>query len=133
MMTVEAPRQTILKVDHSRALLDRWRDWLVDGGYHVIRARSFKDGVRLARRVHPNVIIVMDDPKNDLDAIEWLELQHADADPVLAMTPLLIIADARQNDEVRLQELPDRVRVVVRPLSPDTLIHAVRHLISAWS
>ncbi|NJL94508.1 MAG: hypothetical protein HC915_12700 [Anaerolineae bacterium] len=130
-MSAETPRPTLLKVG-GHPWVDRWRDWLVEAGYQVLRARDFQEALLLARRAQPRLILIVDDPKNHLDAIEWLELQHIDSDPLLPMLPLLIVTGRQGGAEARLQELPDRVQVLERPLDPEALIEKVRAMINAW-
>lgn len=127
-----APRLTIIKLDNSYYLRDRWRDRLTEAGFQVIRARDYQDGLRLARRIHPDLIFLVDDQPRGMDAIEWIELQHTDQDGVLALTPLLILAGRKAGAEVRLQELPDRVRLLLRPIDPALVIRAAQEMITHW-
>lgn len=131
-MTQETPRLAILKIDNSHYAFDRYRDKLMDAGYQVIRAANFKEAVRLARRAHPNLILLLDNQKIGLDAVEWVEIQHADADPALAMIPLLILVYPGQVAEVRLQELPDRVQTLQRPIEMDTVLESIKKMIEVW-
>ena len=129
---METPRPILIKLDNSYYLRDRWRDRLVEAGFQVIRARDFQDGLRLARRLHPELIFIVDDQRRGIDAIEWIELQHADQDGILAVTPLLILAGRKAAEEVRLQELPDRVRLLARPVDAAQVVTTIREMITRW-
>lgn len=123
------PRPIIIKLENGSYLFDRWRDWLTDAGFHILRARNYTDALRLARRTAPVLILVADDPRRGIDAVEWLEMQHSDVAPHLPMTPLLMIAHSQNAMELRLQELPDRVLLLLRPIDEEKLLAGVRTLL----
>jgi DNA-binding response OmpR family regulator len=131
-MSSTTPRTIILKLEVGASLVDSWRDWLVEAGYQVVRAAGYAEGARLAEHLHPALIMIKDDQKKGLDAIKWLEAQHAHTDPSLPLIPLLIITDKHHREAARLQELPDRVRVLERPLRPEVLLQTVQTMIDAW-
>ena len=65
--------------------------------------------------------------------MRWLELQHNDRFSWMAMTPLLILADAARVPYLRLEELPDRVVVVQRRADTlNQLTHTVKYLLRVW-
>jgi CheY-like chemotaxis protein len=67
----------VLVVDDARDARRYYRAFLVGRGYRVITARDGEMGVRLARRRHPN-LIVMDLSMPRLDGIEASRLLRAD-------------------------------------------------------
>lgn len=126
------PRPLIIKVDPTHHRLDTIANWFVENGFQVIKAASIKEGIKLARRSKPTLIVAVDNPKAGLDAAHWLETQHSDTEGALAMTPLLIVAEANRATRLVVHELPDRVKVVAKPLTPEYLLAAAHHILDAW-
>lgn len=126
------PRLLVVKVDATHHRLDRYSKTLIDNGFQVVNSSTIKEGIKLARRCRPDLIIAVDNRKSGLDAGKWLEIQHSDSEPTLAMTPLLIVADAGRAERLRLHELPDRIKVLSRPLSPEALIDEAHQILMAW-
>lgn len=129
----EAPRQTILKVYNAPYTLDPYHDRLESQGYTVLDGGSYEEALRLAHENRPALIMVYDDPESGIDAVRWLELQHNDRYGWMAMTPLLILADAARMPYLRQEELPDRVVVVQRRADTlNQLTHTVKYLLRVW-
>lgn len=126
------PRSLVVKIDATHHRSDRYSKHLIDNGFQVVNASTIKDGIKLARRCRPDLIIAVDNQKSRLDAGKWLEIQHSDSEPTLAMTPLLIVADAGRAERLRLHELPDRIKVLSRPLAPEALIDEANQILLAW-
>jgi len=114
----------ILEVCNTGNTLDPYSDRLKLQGYEVISASNYEEALRDARDCHPVLVVVYDEPDKGIDGIRWLEIQHTDRDPQLAMTPLLILADQSRVPTLREEELPDRV--IVLPLRSDTLNQTTR-------
>jgi CheY-like chemotaxis protein len=132
MLVSTTPRPLVIKVDATHYPLDVFSDRLVSEGFQVVKAASLKEGIKLARRCKPDLVVAVDDPATGIDAAEWLELQHSDNEVTLAMTPLLILAESNRVERLRIHELPDRVRVLQRPLDLRELIRAARQMLAAW-
>ncbi len=129
----EAPKTCILKLYNTDYTLDPYADRLISQGYEVVNASTYDEALLAAHRCHPALIVVYDDPTTDVDAVRWLEMQHSDRESWMAMTPLLILADASRIPTLRIEELPDRVVVLQR--RADTLNHltrAVKRLLRVW-
>lgn len=126
------PRPLVVKVDATRHRLDKFTDRLIEVGYQVVKAKSIKEGIKLARRCKPNLIITVDNPEEGIKADTWLEAQHNDVEPLLALTPLLILADANRANRLRVHELPDRVKVVQQPIQPDMLLDNIDQFLAPW-
>lgn len=126
------PRPLIVKVDAAHHRLDTITNWFIDNGFQVVKAASIKEGIKLARRSKPTLIVAVDNPKAGLDAAHWLETQHSDSESALAMTPLLIIAETTRAPRLIVHELPDRVKVLSKPLTPENLLAAAHHILNAW-
>ncbi len=126
------PRPLIIKVDATRYRQDKFTDRLIEAGYQVVKAKTIKDGIKLARRSKPSLIIAVDNPEAGIKADTWLEIQHSDVEPTLALTPLLIVADSQRANRLRVHELPDRVKVIQRPIQPDTLIRDIDLFLTTW-
>lgn len=126
------PRPLIIKIDAAHHRLDSITGWLIENGFQVVKAASIKEGIKLARRSKPTLIVAIDNPKAGLDAAHWLEIQHSDTESTLAMTPLLIVADTHRATRLYVHELPDRVKVLPKPLTAELLLAAAHHILNAW-
>ena len=129
----DAPKSCILELYNTDYTLNPYSDRLTSQGYEVFHASNYEDGIRLAHDCNPVLVVVHDDPNANVDAVRWLELQHYDRAPQLAMTPLMVLADASRLPTLSVEELPDRV--VVIPRRADTLnqmARAVKRLLKVW-
>lgn len=126
-----APRPIIVKLDAQRRRADRISDVLIEAGYQVVRGSSVRDGLRVARRVQPDLIMVFDNLKVGLDGQEWLDLQHSDVSADnLAMIPLLIVTDRKRLPTLQVHELPGRVKIIVKPNENEYFVPIVHKLLS---
>lgn len=132
MELLHEPRPVVVKVDVAHMFQDTFSNHLIEAGFQVVKAASIKDGIKVARRCKPHLILVIDNPKQQIDAASWLEAQHTDTEPSLAVTPLLIVASQKRAERLRVHELPDRVQVVANPTHPSMLSHQLRLLLSVW-
>ena len=124
----------ILEMSNTGHTLDLYGDRLSSQGYDIVSANNYAEGLKLAHECRPVLVVVYDDPATNIDAVRWLELQHADRDPQLVMTPLLILADATRAGYLRFEELPERVVVVQRRADTlNQLTRTVKHLLSVWN
>ncbi len=129
----EAPKMCILKLYNADYTLDPYADRLISQGYEVVNAHHYDEALSEAHRCHPALIVVYDDPATDVDAVHWLEMQHMDREAWMAMTPLLILADASRVPTLRIEELPDRVVVLQRRADTlNQLTRAVKRLLRIW-
>jgi hypothetical protein len=129
----EAPKTCILELYNQDYTLNPYSDRLTSQGYEVVHAANYDEGINLAHECRPVLVVVHDDPNANIDAVRWLELQHYDRVGQLAMTPLMILADANRVPALRVEELPDRV--VVIPRRADTLnqlARTVKRLLKTW-
>src|SRR5215217_3224898 len=88
-----APKLCILEINNTGNTLDVYGDRLSSQGYSVVSASNFEDGLKSAQAIDPVLIVVYDDPSTNVDAIEWLQIQHGTS-AKLAMTPLLVLAES---------------------------------------
>ncbi|GEM_PF-1217413 len=123
----------IVKLYNNNYTLDAYSDRLHSQGYEVINTNNYTGALEMAREYHPALIVAQDDPAANIDAIRWLELQHSDHDPVLAMTPLIIVADAARMSVLRTEELPDRVIVLQnRADTLNQLTRTITRVLRVW-
>jgi hypothetical protein len=129
----EAPKTCILEVCNTSYPLDPYSDRLKSQGYEVMSASNYDEALKLAHECRPVLIVVYDDPNGKIDAVQWLEIQHTNPAAHLAMTPLLILADANRVPDLRQEELTDRVVVLQRRADTlNQLTRAVKHLLKVW-
>ncbi len=126
-----APRPIIVKLDGQHRRADRISDLLIESGYQVVRGSSVRDGLRVARRVQPDLIIVFDNLKVGLDGQEWLNQQHSDVSADnLAMIPLLIVTDTKRLATLKVHELPGRVKIIAKPNENERFVPIVHKLLT---
>ena len=126
-------RAVIVKLHHNMYALDLYTDRLHTQGYTVITADNYKNTLDAVYRYRPALIIVHDDPASDVDAVKWLEMQHTDRIAALAMTPLIILADSHRAEELRVQEMPDRVIIIRnRADTLNQLTRTVQRTLRVW-
>ena len=130
----EALRTTcILELYNTDYALNPYSDRLTSQGYEVVAARNYDEALKLAHECDPVLILVHDDLAADVDALRWLEMQHTDRASWLAMTPLMILADAERVPTLRAEELPDRVIVLQKRADTlNQLNRAVKRLLRLW-
>jgi hypothetical protein len=129
----EAPKTCILKLYNADYALDPYSDRLTSQGYEVVNVHNYQDALEEAHRYRPALIVVYDDPNTDIDAVRWLEMQHSDRSAWMAMTPLLILADASRVPELSIEELPDRVIILRRHADTlNQLTRAVKRILRVW-
>lgn len=127
------PRYLILKIDpRSRRRAERLTDYLIKAGFQVTNTSTIHEAERIVKRVLPTLVLVFDDTRRGVDAVTWLNRQQAGASAQLAMTPLLILADPSRRRQLRVQELPDRVRVLPHDIPPETLAEFMDDILTAW-
>jgi DNA-binding response OmpR family regulator len=126
----DAPRPLIIKLDAKQYRIDTYSEGLIAHGFQVVRGASTKDGIKLARRVEPDLIIVFDNLRAGMDATKWLHIQHSDSVASLAMTPLLIVATSRRATQLTVDQLPGRVQLMTSPVEVDKLVAKVQSMLT---
>jgi PAS domain S-box-containing protein len=81
-------RHTVLVVDDDSAVCDLFRNWLVKGGFCIETALGGEEGLRLARALRPDVI-VLDVLMPEVDG--WAVLSALKADPDLTDIPVILV------------------------------------------
>jgi response regulator RpfG family c-di-GMP phosphodiesterase len=129
----EEEKLVVLELCNTGNTLDLYSDRLSSQGYSVLSANTYQDALTLAREYAPALIVVYDQPDTNIDAVEWLQLQHMDLKPQLAMIPLLVLADSTRVSELRVHELPDRVVVLQRRSDTlNQLTRTVKRILNVW-
>ncbi len=118
--------KTILIVEDNELNMKLFNDLLKSGGYETLQSRNGVDGIDLAKKHKPD-LIVMDIQLPELsgiDAIKWLK-QDADlrATPVIAIT-----AFAMKGDEERIRESGCDA-YLSKPISINKFLETVRNFV----
>ena len=126
-------RPLIIKIDvNPRRRRDRLTNDLGDAGFQVINALTIQSALKLGQRSQPHLIMVVDNLKRDLDAVQWLKAQHTNPNSHMVAIPLLILADNARMQPLKIHELPDRIRVVSKQLSTADLVLEIDKMIHRW-
>ena len=93
-------------------------------GYRYYEAPDGPSGLQLARRIHPDVIVLdlMLPGQSGLDVLAELRADHE-----LARTPVIVMSAWSHSDEAAVQAGADRF--VPKPFDPDELRDAVLSLL----
>ena len=130
---IGARQVVVVKLNHNSFALDLYTDRLIAQGYAVLNMATYTAALEAARRYHPAVIIVHDDPDDQIDAAHWIEIQHNDRVAALAVTPLIVLASPARAAELRPNELPDRVIILRnRADTLNQLTRKVQQLLHIW-
>jgi CheY-like chemotaxis protein len=114
---------TILVVDDdstTRALMERY---LTREGFNVVTAGGGKDGLRLAREMHP-AAITLDVMMPDLDG--WTVLAALKGDPALSDIPVILTTIA---DEKGRGYSLGATEYMVKPINRDRLVAVLRDIV----
>jgi len=73
----DQPRCTVLVIDDNENLVQLFQRYLADANYQLIAARDGQEGVRLAERITPDVVILdVMMPQNDgWEVLQWFQTQ----------------------------------------------------------
>lgn len=129
----DALRTIIIQLYNNTYALDPYGDRLHSQGYDVINTTNYANALKAAHEFNPALIVVHDDPDKGVDAVHWIEMQHTDRVAALAMTPMIILADASRLTTLRAQELPDRIIVLQRRSETlNQLARTVKRVLRVW-
>lgn len=116
-------KETILIVDDESDLLDLIEYNLEKEGYQVIKAENGMEGIRMARRHSPNLII-LDVMMPKMDGIEVCRILKDDKD--LRQTPIIFLT-ARSDEKTELEGLHlGADDFLQKPISPAKLVSRIR-------
>lgn len=120
-----AGRFRVLLVDDDPDLLALMRLTLeFTAGWEVFGASSAAEGLEMARRLSPNVVVV-DLMMPDVDGYEFC--RRLKADPATAGVPLVLLTARIELDKARLAEA-GAAGVLFKPFEPEKLAQQIREL-----
>jgi hypothetical protein len=124
----------LLKIYSASYALDPYQDRLESLGFRILNSHNHHEALELALRHRPAMVLVQDDLANGIDALIWLDLQHAQSVGWLATVPLIILATEDRLPVLLREQLPDRVVVLQRRADTlNRLTQTARALLRAWS
>lgn len=115
----ESSYPTVLLVDDDPEALQRMQDALSNGIYQVMTTTSPQQGLEVARRVRPNVILV---DINMSDTRDWELLYELKADPTTAHIPVVVISANPQTGD---EEQAWAAAYLSKPVSQEDLLHTL--------
>lgn len=123
--------KTILVVDDDPDFVEATRMVLEKAGYDVISAADGDAGLKMAREVKPDLVILDVIMKTVLDGLH-MSRQMAD-DPVQRQTPILMVTSIANSDYAALFPTDEYIHIddfVSKPIAPDDLLRRVGALLS---
>ena len=123
--------KTILVVDDDPDFVEATRLVLEKAGYGVISAADGDAGLKMAREVSPDLVILDVIMKTVLDGLH-MSRQMAD-DPVQRQTPILMVTSIANSDYAALFPTDEYIHIddfVSKPIAPDDLLRRVGALLS---
>ncbi len=122
--------KTILVVDDDPDFVEATRMVLEKAGYDVISAADGDAGLKMAREVKPDLVILDVIMKTVLDGLH-MSRQMAD-DPVQRQTPILMVTSIANSDYAALFPTDEYIHIddfVSKPIAPDDLLRRVGALL----
>ena len=117
----------VLFVDNMQTNIDLVRSTLEPSGYQVIAARTVKEGLELARRMKPD-LIVSDVHMPQQDGYDFIRLVQAE--PELAKIPFVFLSSSvRSTREQQNALLRGAIKFLSRPIEPQVLLEEVEDCI----
>ena len=113
---------TVLLVDDDPEALRRMQDALSNGIYQVMTTTSPQQGLEVARRTRPNVILV---DINMSDTRDWELLYELKADPTTAHIPVVVISANPQTGD---EEKAWAAAYLSKPVTQEDLLHTLERL-----
>jgi len=117
------PRETVLVVDDEEDILLLCRVNLEFEGYDVITASSGSEGLALARRRHPSLVL-LDVMMPTMDGWHVLEALKAAADT--APTPVVMLTARVQGEDQMRGWSGGAADYIMKPFSPVALLETIR-------
>jgi CheY-like chemotaxis protein len=118
-----AGRQTILLVEDTEAVVMVVRDYLEFAGYNVEVAYSARDGIALARKVQPDLIL-MDVQMPGMDGLEATRILRGQEDfkttPIIALTAFAMQSDRERSLAAGMNEH------ISKPVNLKDLVETIR-------
>jgi DNA-binding response OmpR family regulator len=119
--------KTILVVDDEKRLVSLVESYLTQEGYRVVTAHDGKDALNVARREHPDLII-LDLMMPEMDGYEFMRIHRAERN-----TPIILLT-ARVDDEEKVIGLEIGADdYVTKPFRPRELVARVRAVLRRGS
>lgn len=113
---------TVLLVDDDPEALQRMQDALSNGIYQVMTTTSPQQGLEVARRTRPNVILVDINMSNTRD---WELLYELKADPITAHIPVVVMS---ANPPTGSEEQAWAAAYLIKPVLQEDLLHTLERL-----
>lgn len=115
--------RTVLVVEDDDASRAMYRDVLVEGGYRVLTATQGAEGVHLARRHHPDLIL-LDVRMPVMDG--WAVARYLKSDPATLGIPVVALsAFPRAEEDPGPWDAPKFDHFLEKPIAPGRLIAEV--------
>ena len=125
-VTGDSPKATVLVVDDSPTETRIYTNTLSQAGYRVESASDGEQGVEMARRLKPDVII-MDVIMPTLNGFQATRMLHRDAET--AAIPIVIVTTKDQPTDRTWGLRQGAVDYLVKPVSPAALLAVVRSVL----
>ena len=116
-------KKTVLVVDDEADLIEIVQSHLEDGGYHVVAAADGYEGLDVAKRVKP-ALIILDIAMPRMTGLEMLQLLRST--PGLSTTPVLMLTAQGRSENIFEAERLQAVDFLIKPFTQEELLHAVR-------
>ncbi|HYW80519.1 MAG TPA: response regulator, partial [Thermoguttaceae bacterium] len=119
-----APHRTILVIDDDPEACDLLRSFLEEAGYEVVISHDGAQGVRVARQVHPHVIL-LDVLMPRIDG--WETLRELKASQLTANIPVLIVS---VSDDLATGMALEAAAYLNKPVDKDALLGEIKRIVA---
>jgi DNA-binding response OmpR family regulator len=119
---------TILIVEDEQQILELLKITLMVE-HQVEQAANAAQAIELAQRLRPDLILLDLDLGGDQDSLEVCRTLRSEADPILAQVPIVILAGAVAQADIRAALKAGANSYMRKPYSPKSLLTVVGALI----
>ena len=116
----------ILVVDDESDLVEITQSHLEEAGYQVLTASDGQEGLEVARRTKPDMII-LDIAMPGMNGLEMLRILRAT--PGLATIPVLMLTAKGHSENIFESERLFAVDFLIKPYTYEALLYAVRKVL----
>jgi two-component system chemotaxis response regulator CheY len=117
----------VLLVDDSRSVRDSLSELLSTGGYDVLTAEDGVDGLERIEGTPDLALVICDVNMPRMTGMEMLK--RVKAQPAHAKLPILVLTTEGRAEVIREAKQLGAVGWIVKPVSPNNLLAAVRKII----
>jgi len=121
--------KTVLVVDDEKDICELLRAHLEEEGFSVVTAQDGRQGLRLAKKVRPDLIL-LDIAMPKMDGLEMLDILRKI--PGFSETTVLILSAHKESHNILDAEDSEALDFLIKPFTRKTLLKAVKKVLGTF-